>query len=263
MKHFSTRFALALIVLAAGAGIALAADSPFAGTWKLNLEKSKFTGYTFTYATTATGFHYSDGGPVAFDFAIDGKDYPVIDDRTSSWTKNGDNSWNTVSKDGKGTVLSKGTMTLSADGKTLKGTYTDYRPDGSTSNGSDVYTRVSGGPGLAGTWKNVKVNTVSDSFSITVPATGQYKIEYPDYKITVEGTADGTPATVKGPTIPDGYVASYKPTGADKWEYSYTLKDKLLTKGFLVVSDGGKKLTDTSWKVGKESEKSIAVYDKQ
>src|SRR5271170_5098280 len=135
------RIAFTLVLLAASAGIALAADSPFAGTWKLNVEKSKFTGDTFTYAATATGFHYSNGATLEYDFAVDGKDYPTIPDRTVSWTKAGDNAWDTVAKDGKGTVLSKAHRVLSADGKKLTITYTSYRPGGGTEEGSDVYAK--------------------------------------------------------------------------------------------------------------------------
>src|SRR5580658_7794737 len=83
MKHI----ALTLALLAAGASAASAADSPFSGTWKLNVEKSTLAGQTLTYTASATGFEFSNGSTVKFDFAIDGKDYPVIPGRTVSWTK--------------------------------------------------------------------------------------------------------------------------------------------------------------------------------
>jgi hypothetical protein len=70
-EHSMKRFAFALILLAASAGCAVA-ESPFAGTWKLNTEKSKFTGDTFSYTSTATGFHYSNESTVEYNFAIDG-----------------------------------------------------------------------------------------------------------------------------------------------------------------------------------------------
>lgn len=257
------RFGFALILLAASAGCALAADSPFAGTWKLNIEKSKFTGDTFTYSATATGFHFSNGATIEYDFAADGKDYPVIADRTVSWTKAGDNAWDSVVKDGSGTVLSKAHRVLSADGKKLTVSYTTYKPDGSTEDGSDEYVRVSGGPGLAGKWKDVKAKVAESSFTIAVPSPGQVAIEYPDYKQTVTGPTDGTPIPVKGPRIPDGVFRSYKAAGPDKWETTLTLKDKALSKGTLTISSGGKVLTEVSWIPGKESEKEVEVYDKQ
>jgi hypothetical protein len=135
-----------LILLAASTSAALAADSPFAGNWKLNIEKSKLAGSTFTYTATATGFQYSNGSTVKFDFALDGKDYPATPGRTVSWTKSGDNTWDSVYKDGHGTVLSKVHRVLSPDGKTMTVSSTDYRVDGTTSEDTVVRARISGGP---------------------------------------------------------------------------------------------------------------------
>ena len=49
------RLALTLVLFASSVGAALAADSPLAGTWRLNVEKSKLTGDTFTYTATVPG----------------------------------------------------------------------------------------------------------------------------------------------------------------------------------------------------------------
>src|SRR5580658_1225498 len=171
MKHF----ALTLVLLAASAGAASGADSPFAGTWKLNVEKSTLAGQTLSYTATATGFQFSYGSTVKFDFAIDGKDYLVIPGRTVSWTKSGDNSWDSIYKDGKGTVVSKVHRVLSADGKTMTVVSTAYHADGARAGESDVRARVSGGAGVAGKWKEVKISRESDTMIIAVPAAGHIK----------------------------------------------------------------------------------------
>jgi hypothetical protein len=160
-------------------------------------------------------------------------------------------------------VLTKAHRVLSADGKKLTVTYTRYRPDGTTEDGSDEYTRISSGSGLAGKWKDVKSQEASTSFTIAIPAPGQVAIEYPSNKETITGPTDGTAISVKGPTMPDGLFVSYKAKGDDKWEFTETLKDKVMAKGTMTVSDGGKVLTEVSWIPGKESEKEKAVYDKQ
>jgi hypothetical protein len=172
------RIGMVLLILAAGAGSALAAGSPFAGTWKLNVAKSKFTGDTFTYSKTATGFHFSNGGPVAYNFAVDGKDYPTLADRTTAWTGAGKNAWDAVTK-AHGTVLTKTHRVLSADGKTLTAAYTEYRPDGTVVHESDVYARVSGGSGLAGKWKDVKFQAASDTMTVATPSAGRFEIDIP------------------------------------------------------------------------------------
>jgi len=263
MKPFSDRVLFALMFALASLGLAAATGNPLAGTWKLNPAKSRFTGDTFTYTATASGFHYTNDSTVSYDFATDGKDYPTITDRTIAWTKAGDNAWDGVVKDGKGTVLTKAHRVLSADGKKLTGNYTAYHPDGTTAESSDEYERVSGGPGLAGKWKNVKDTPAASTFTVTFSGPGQVTIEFPAFQQTISGALDGSAMAVKGPTIPDGLTASYKPAGKDKWDYTQVLGGKVFTKGTMTVSADGKLLTRTTWVPGKESEKSVAVYDKQ
>jgi hypothetical protein len=257
------RVALTLILLAGYAGSAMAADSPLAGNWKLNVEKSKLTGDTLTYSATSTGYHYSNGATLEYDFAADGKDYPMISDRKVAWAKSGENAWDSVVKDDKGTVLSKSHRVLSEDGKRLTVTYTSYRPDGTTGNGTDEYARLSGSKGLLGKWKDVKSNEASTSMTIAVPAPGQIAIEIPSYKQSLAGPVDGTPIAVKGPTVPAGAFRSYKATGPNKLSYTTTLNGKVWRKGLLSVSADGHVLTETSWIPGKESEKEVDVYERQ
>lgn len=259
MKHL----ALTVVLLAASIGAAAAADSPFAGTWKLNVEKSKLAGDTFTYTATATGFQYSNGSTVKFDFATDGKDYAVLPGRTVSWTKSGDNAWDSVYKDGRGTVLSKVHRVLSADGKTMTVASTNYHADGTTTQETVVRKRVSGGPGLAGTWKEVKVSRASDTMIISVPSAGHIKYEIPRQKDTLEGAVDGTPSLVKGPSVPEGATIAFKQMSSTELAWTYANKSTVLQKGVDTVSADGTSLTSTSWAPGKESEKTIEVYDKQ
>ena len=256
-------FLFALTILAsAGGAVAHAETSPFAGTWKLEAAKSKFTGDTLTYAKTATGFKFSNGGPVSYAFAIDGKDYPMMAGRSTAWTKTGPGAWDVVFKvDGK--VVTKAHRALSADGKTLTTTYVETRPDGTTTKEKDVYQRVSGTEGLAGDWKDVKVDVADDIVKVTIGAPGTFKLEDPIDKVVVVGKTDGSPVTMTGPTIPPGASATYKAVSPTTWAYTRFLNGKIFSKGELTVLAGGKELTDSSWIAGKESEKSVAVYAKQ
>jgi hypothetical protein len=256
------RFALAAFILAAGSTPALAHASAFDGTWKLDVAKSKFTGDTFTYAKTATGYSYSNGATVSYAFAADGKDYPTLPSRTVAWTKNADGSWDVVTK-ANGKVVTKTHRSLSADGKTLTAAYTEYWPNGSTVHESDVYTRVSGTSGLAGKWRNTKANVASDSITIKTSSGGHFEIDTPSLKETVTGLTNGAPVAVKAPNAPPGAMAAYKAAGPSKWTYNISLGGKIYVSGAKSVSADGKTLTDTSWVPGKESEASVAVYAKQ
>jgi hypothetical protein len=258
MKHL----ALALGILAVSGGSALAAGSPFDGTWKLNVEKSKFTGGTMTYTKTAHGYRYSNGATVSYAFGTDGKDYPAIADRTTAWTPAGEGAWDTVTK-ANGKVLSKGHRSLSADGKTLTVSTTINRNDGTTTDETDVYSRVSGAKGLAGEWRDTKVEGGDDTMTISTPAAGKFMIDDPADKETITGSTNGAPAKIMSPTAPPGLMVSYQAAGRSKWETTTTIKGKVYAKGAMAVSPDGKVLTQTSWIPGKEAEKSISVYDRQ
>jgi hypothetical protein len=256
------RFAVVLVLLAASVSAALAADSPFAGTWKQDVGKSKLAGSTFTYTATAAGFQYSNGSTVKFDFATDGRDYPAMPGRTVSWIKSGDNSWDSVWKDDHGTVISKVHRVLSPDGKTMTDSHTDFRANGTTSEGTDISERVSGGPGLAGTWKEVKVSPAADTVIISVPSKGHIRYEFPKDKTFVEGPVDGTPSRYQGPRVADCTIA-FKQKTPNELEWAFAVKGTVMFQGVDTVSSDGRSLNSVNWAPGKESEKTTQVYDKQ
>lgn len=254
--------ALVTLILAGTAVPALAFASPFDGSWKLDTAKSKLTGDTMTYAKTATGYHFSNGGPVSYDFAVDGKDYTTIPSRSVAWTKAADGGWDIVTK-ANGKVVSKAHRSISADGKTMTSTYVEYHPDGATVHESDVYSRVTGAKGLAGKWRDTKVQAAIDTMKIATSTGGHFEIGYPAFKETIAGRTDGTPATVNGPTIPPGAMAAYKADGPKKWSYEISLRGKVFGKGVMTVSVDGKTLTRTFAVPGEDSEPSTEVWAKQ
>jgi hypothetical protein len=240
---------------------ALAFDSPFAGTWTMDMAKSKFTGDTFTYTKTPTGYAYSNGGPVGFEFALDGKDYPTIPSASIACTETTPTSMVCINK-ASGKITSSGSRALSTDGSRLKGDYSVYRPDGTTTHEEDVYVRVSGGPGFAGTWKDESAKFTPTARIIATPTATTFEMSYPSSKLKVVGAIDGSPSPAIGPTVPPGATESVLATGSTTWTYSIELQGKVYAKGVLSVTPDGKTLTDTSWVPGKESEKEIDVYTK-
>ena len=254
--------ALTLAFALAFSGAAFA-ESPFVGSWKMDAAKSNFTGETLIITKTATGYHYSNGSAMNYDFADDGKPYPMVfPGHTTTWTKSGDGGWD-VAFTANGKVLTKVHRTLSADGSTITSTYEEYRPDGTTAHESDVYTRVSGGTGLDGTWKSVKVDAADDAVMISPVTSMSYKLDYPTSKMVVTAKLDGSPASIVGPTVPAGVTSSFKKADPSKWTYSNMLAGKVMGEGIMTVSTDGSTLTDTSWNPGKEDEKTVEVYDRQ
>jgi hypothetical protein len=251
---------LALSVGLCFSGGALA--SAFDGTWKFDPAKSHLTGDTFSYVKVAKGFQYSNGATVTYVFAVDGKDYPAgFVGRTVAWKAAGPNAWDAVAKV-NGKTTSQTRRTLSADGNTLTASYTEFRPNGEVVHESDVYARVSGGPGLAGQWKDTATKASADTMKIATPAPGRYELSFPSFKENITGATDGTPAPFTGPTVPAGAQAAYKAVSPTRWEWVVTLNGKTYVKGVMTVSADGKTITRTSWIPGKESEKTVEVYSK-
>ena len=144
-----------LVILALSMGL-FAADSPFSGTWKLNVGKSKMTppspqAETVRVDANDSGIKVSDditdakGQPmkVSYEAKYDGKDYPAT----------GSPAWDSVSfqrvdantlkaktkKDSK--VVGDYTVTVSQDGKTTTVKYTETGPEGKPIKGSAVYEK--------------------------------------------------------------------------------------------------------------------------
>ena len=248
------------------AGAACAADSPWNGTWKLDLQKSHLTGQTITYSARPGGMlHYDDGSTASFDFGLDGKEYKTWADHTMVWTAAGKNAWDTLTRaDGK--VRAKGHVALSEDGKTLTMTSTGTRPDGQDFHEVDVFTRVDGSDGLVGTWRTAKVTGptgLPQTFVISSPAAGALHYEIPDMKASAEGSTDGTDHPLTGPTVPPGATISFKRLAPTKIKYTIKINGQPDSIGVQSIAADGGSFTDTNWNPGRESEKTTAVYVKQ
>jgi hypothetical protein len=240
----------------------MAAASSWDGTWKLNTAKSKLTGDTYTIESKANGMmRYSNGSTIAYDFACDGKTYPVIADRTMTCTGSPSGGYDYVDRAGN-KVLGKSHDALSADGKTLTTHGTDFRPDGTTGDYTETYKRLSGTTGLVGKWVNVKAQSSSSTMVIETKP-DWIKITVSQYKETSENKLDGSSAPLTGPDVPPGVSVSIKADGPNKMHYAYRYKDKLLGEGVRTLSADGKTLVDEGWDPGKTNEKSTLVYERQ
>ena len=128
-----------------------------AGTWELNLTKSKFSpgpppkSLTRTFEATAAGVTYSaqgidaDGKPTLVEFTAkyDGKDYPVTGspnfDAISLKRIDASKAAATLKKAGK--VVQTSTRVVSKDGKTLTLTVKGTNPKGQTVNDVMVFDK--------------------------------------------------------------------------------------------------------------------------
>jgi hypothetical protein len=149
-----TALRIAGVILFASSVAAATADPAYVGKWKLNNAKSDFGQLTATYeAVPGGGFKATIDG-LSYTFKADGKPVATPWGTMATWKAVNDTTWE-VSNTANGKPFGNDTMKLSADGKTL--TVDSKSPTGATS--TSTFTRVSGGPGLAGTWKAAKMST--------------------------------------------------------------------------------------------------------
>jgi len=155
MKRRIGIFTLFVAVLAA-AGLLLAQDNPFVGTWKLNVAKSKYDPgpapqsqmrtWEASGTVTAKGIG-ATGNPTAYSYPIngDGKKYP-----TNGPVPNGADTVSTKRVDANtfmanftkaGKHVETATFKLSKDGKTMTITAKGVLPSGQSLNNSTLWEK--------------------------------------------------------------------------------------------------------------------------
>jgi len=239
-----------------------AADSPFAGSWKLNPAKSKFTGETVRYEPAPSGMIKETARGISYTFKTDGKEYAGPFDRKVTWTHKSDRSWETVYK-ASGKTLMTSTAELSPDGKTMTATSKGAKPNGEAFTETSVYHRVAGTTGLLGTWKNKEVRISSpNELRLTQSGADGLKFEVVDYKVVCDARFDGKDYPATGPTMPPNFTLSLKRTGPRSFEMTEKQAGKPFFVGTYTVSADGKTLTEVTRPTA-VNEPITAVYDRQ
>jgi len=238
-----------------------AADSPYAGKWKINLDKSDYSQTTVTYESLPGGEWRCTFGGYAFKFKMDGKDYPDGVGDTDAWTTLGPNAWQTTWKL-NGKTISTDTVNIASDGSLIfvsKGT----KPNGDPIDDSTVYQRVSGGPGLAGKWKTKAVKSNSTGVLEFAPSGADgLSFKQPAERLVCDAKMDGKDYPCSGPTLPPGWTIAMAKTGARSMDLTIKKDGKPFSKMTYTVAQDGRSMTATGGAVA-TNEKIRRVFDKQ
>jgi hypothetical protein len=250
---------LALVCLLTGT--LCAADDAFCGKWKLNMEKSQFTGEQIKIRDLGRNKYEWTVGNVSDAITYDGTDQPVHFGRTISMAPEGTNSWKMViKKDGR--VLSSMTHTISDDGKTQTIKGTDTKPDGTTSDFNVVWKRLGSGSGWGGTWEQADVKFTSpDEWDIEAYDGDGLTFNTPAYRDTLSMKFDGKDYEEKGPDVAPGSMSSGKRVDAHTLDVTNKVKGEVMDHTKFEVSPDGKRLTLTIRETGQPKALTI-VYDK-
>jgi hypothetical protein len=249
-----------IAALLGSASFALAAETPFEGTWKLNLDKSKLTGDTVKFSSAAGSMRVTGGGE-SYEFKADGSESKTRFG-TAAWKKIDDNTWEETDMV-KGRLDSKTTWTLSADGKTLTARVTGDKPGGGSFDDTSTYVRTAGTKGLTGTWKDKEFKGSSPSVFTLSDTENGLTFDEPDFKLKAVGKFDGKPGTVEGPSIPPGASFVLTKAGPRSFKMTRTQNGKPLDMATWTVSADGKSMTVVSRTAGTTDPPTTEVYEKQ
>ena len=231
--------------------LALAAESPFTGTWKIDLGKVQVAATPETWVLHNGRYQCSTCVP-RIDVKADGIDQPtpgskyidmlavrIVDDKTVELTHK---------KGGK--VIETEKRVVSVDGKWVSVEFTGY-PEGSREPivGHETATRVAAGPAgshaISGSWRIAKVDSASENaLLITYKCSAEGLAMSMQTGESYEAKFDGKDYPVKGD--PGGSVVSLKKVSDYSIEETTKRDGKVVAVSYMTVSADGKTLTAKS-----------------
>jgi len=247
----------ALISMAAlFAATASHAQSPFDGTWKTDLSKTKFSPKPLTFYISAGWYHCVSCSP-AFDVQADGQDHPVAGQSydTTSVTIVDAHTISDVTRKG-GAVDFEQTRTVSADGKTLTVKSTGHPQSGGPPTNFETIgkrsgTLPSGVHATSGNWVIQKQSGTDNALLTTYKTNGDELTMTSPTGETYTAKFDGSDYPVRGSY---GYDAvSLKKINAHTFEETDKRDGTVVDVSTLAVSANGKTMTavDTSKLTGR------------
>jgi hypothetical protein len=250
-----------LLISIATAGTA-AAQTPFAGTWKLDQEKSQLAGDTMTFGPAQGEAIELKAGGVTYSFRVDGKNYAMPSGNVAIWRQTSPTTWTTEYRKTDGKLMSSDSWKLSTDGQKLSVTTSGVKADGDLYTNTAEYVRTAGSNGLMGAWKSTEVKLSSpDEFSIEEVGLDKLVLKIPAMKVTCEVTSDGKEVAVEGPDIPSGFRLSLIRTGPYTFRLVQKLNGSVVSTSVYTVSEDRSTMTEVGGAPGDPP--ATMVWEKQ
>jgi hypothetical protein len=223
---------------------AAVAQNPFAGTWKLNQEKSQLAGDTMKFSPAEGQAMELTAGGTSYSFRVDGNNYAMPSGNVAIWRQSGADGWTTEYRTKDGKLLASDTWKLSADGKNLSITTSGVRANGDLYTDTATYERTAGSSGLTGAWKSTAVK-MSSPAELIMQESGLdgLVIKIPEMKITCEANFDGREVAAQGPDVPTGFRLGLTRTGPYSFRMVQKLNGSTIDSSLYTVSQDGKTMT--------------------
>jgi hypothetical protein len=247
------------VLVLAAVGLS-AAEPAYVGKWKMNVSKSDFGQLTVTYEAIAGGDIKTTMDGQSYTARVDAKEVPTPWGTTAAWKSIDSKTWE-VTQRANGKVISTDTMKLSDDDKTLIVDSQMTKISGDPAVGYIVFQRVSGGPGLGGTWKTSKMSTSSPSvLEISAKGSDGLVLKFVDQNGVCDAKFDGKDHPATGPMWPSGWSCMIAKRGDAGFDVEWKKDGKRMYMSSFTAE--GKTLTETGGAAGTQ-ERIKVVYDKQ
>jgi hypothetical protein len=244
-------FATVWIFLSVAAGTA-AAQNPFAGTWKLDQEKSQLAGDTMKFGPAQEDSIELVTGGMTYSFRTDGNNYAMPSGNIAIWRQTAPDSWTTEYRTRTGKLLSNDSWKLSADGNGLSLVSSGARATGDLYTDTTDYVRTDGsGVSLIGSWKSTAVKLSSPN-DLVIQESGldALLLKIPALRASCRATLDGKEAAVQGPDIPTGLRLSLTRTGPYGLQLVQKLNGATVLSSTYTIANDGKTMTEVGGSPG-------------
>lgn len=260
MQRNLFRFVCATVLLTV-ASTAFAA-SPWAGKWKLDPAQSKLAGDTIHITSAPGGEMMFTAQGHTSKYKMDGQPYKTWSGEEATWKKIDDNTFEEHVKS-NGIDIVTNSWTIAPDGKTMKIASKGKRPDGSAIDDTTEYARMTGSKGLAGSWKDKKVELKEEqTYEIADNGPNAVRWDLPEIKATLNATLDGKEAKPEGPTVPKGLSISLLKTSPHTLKLTEKMNGEVILHSTMTLSADGKKITEVG-SAAKVNEPFTSVWVKQ
>lgn len=239
-----------------------AANDLFVGEWKLNPSKTKLVDVMKVESVSGNKYAFDFGAGSAETIAPDGTDQPGLAGTTLSVTIERPDAWKVVrKKDGR--ILLTANWNLSKDSNTLTDDYTEFGPNGSSTNVKYVFNRTAGTSGFVGTWESTS-QTITSVYVIKVQPYEGDGLSFIDSSegVTRNVKFDGKDYPNVGPNVTPGSTSSARRVNEHTLELTGKLNGKVGRTRDINLSSDGKTLTITVHTPGQRAP-NILVFDRQ
>jgi hypothetical protein len=231
------------------------------GTWKVNPSKSSYQGQILTISISADGEYRYDDGSWRFTFRCDGKDRPIETNRTRACVKSSATVLDLTQKE-NGVKTRANHWELSAGGKVLTATATEFRPSGPVITGHVVASRISGFNDFAGQWQDTSYLQRHADMTLRLDSQTLH-MGYPSAEQYIDAPLDGVDAAMHGPHAPEGTTYTVRLVGKREIVTLAKHNGKVLIQSSLELSADGRAITESWWNPGQPADKATFVYEKK